>query len=311
MPVLPARRQAPCLPSGLKRRRPHPRALVAEGPQPALSGRLCGVRRWPESFGKRSERVPSRAAGEFQIADIDAEPGADAGADRHHDDAAVGHRRHAEAADEVGRAVDAAEAAVEVAHGGQVVDEHHGARAVAADIEAERRPLPVDPALPGIAGIERALAEAQAADDGAGRLLSQDVAVGLAPAPGRLLDGEREAAGHAAEEAVPILDHLGGAERVRAHAVVLIGQSGGGPGQEAAGKSGREAEQGGAAGRAPRSDGIVRHVGLPTGSLARPYARPGLPGAQALPSAEAASDRGTQGARSLEIDQVKFGLTGG
>ena len=36
-----------------------------------------------------------------------------------------------------------------------------------------------------------------------------------------------------------------------------------------------------------------------------------LPGARVLPSAEATSDRGPQGARSLGADQVKIGLTAG
>src|SRR5262249_20301888 len=55
-----------------------------------------------------SERVPGRAFGEFQIADIGAEPRADPGRDRHHIDAVVDERRHAKAADEIGRAIEAA-----------------------------------------------------------------------------------------------------------------------------------------------------------------------------------------------------------
>src|SRR5689334_1503982 len=44
------------------------------------------------------ERVPGRALGEFQIADIGAEAKAEPGADRHQHDVVGGERRHAEAA---------------------------------------------------------------------------------------------------------------------------------------------------------------------------------------------------------------------
>ena len=56
--------------------------------------------------------------------------------------------------------------------------------------------------LAGITGVELALAVAQAAEEGAGALLAQDVAVRLAPATDGLLDGKASAAGDAPEELV-------------------------------------------------------------------------------------------------------------
>src|SRR3954470_23248688 len=155
-----------------------------------------------------SERVPGRLGRELQVAEVDAEPGPDAGADRHYDHVVRDRRRHAEAADEVGRAVDADEAPVEGVRRRHVVDEHHRARAFAAEIEPDRRTLPIDRPLPDVAGVEPALAVAQAADEGPGGLLAEDVAVRLAPALHRLLDGEGEPARDRAEEAMARIDKL-------------------------------------------------------------------------------------------------------
>src|SRR5690242_789301 len=54
-----------------------------------------------------SERVPGRPIGEFDIADVGAEPHADPRADGNDHDAVCGEHRHSEAADEIRRAVDA------------------------------------------------------------------------------------------------------------------------------------------------------------------------------------------------------------
>jgi hypothetical protein len=59
---------------------------------------------------RQSERVPSRTVGELQVAEIGPESQTDTRADWNHDDIVRGKRRHAEAANEIGRAVDAAEA---------------------------------------------------------------------------------------------------------------------------------------------------------------------------------------------------------
>ena len=67
----------------------------------------------------------------------------------------------------------------------QIVDQHHGAGAVGAGIEAERRPLPEHPHIAGILGVERAVAVAQAADEGAAGFLAEDIAVRLAPLAAR------------------------------------------------------------------------------------------------------------------------------
>ena len=69
-------------------------------------------------------------------------------------------------------------------------------------VEAERRPLPVDPQVAGVLGVERAFAVAQPADEGAAGFLAEDVAVRQAPLADGLLDHLREPARHAAEKAV-------------------------------------------------------------------------------------------------------------
>src|SRR5215204_4615143 len=152
------------------------------------------------------ERVAGRLAGGLEIAHVEGEAGADAGADRHHHHLVRDRCRHPEAADEVGRAVDREEAFVEGPGRPHVVDEHHRAGALATEVEADRGALPEQRPLADVLGIERALAVAQAADERARCLLAENVAVGLAPALDRLLDGQSEPARHGAEEAVTGID---------------------------------------------------------------------------------------------------------
>src|SRR5262245_9694290 len=135
-----------------------------------------------------SERVPSRRGREFQVAHIGAEPQAHAGANRHHHDIVRCERRHAEAANEIGRAVDAPKTLVDRVGARQIVDQHHGARAFAAQVEAERGALPVDAQVAGVARVERAFAVAQPRHEGAARLLAEDVAVRLPPVADGVLD---------------------------------------------------------------------------------------------------------------------------
>src|ERR1700739_1923785 len=80
----------------------------------------------PEGRIFGSEWVPGRARGKFQIADIGARAQADAGADRYQHDVIGGERGHAEAADDVGGAVDADEALVDRTGRREVVDQRHG-----------------------------------------------------------------------------------------------------------------------------------------------------------------------------------------
>ena len=182
--------------------------------------------------GPRSERVPGGVLGEFQVADIDAEPRAHAAADRHDIDGAVGdfvvgEHRHAEPAHQVGGAVHPDIAAVEGERIRQIVDQHHGAGAVAAEIEADRRPLPIDLPLPLGLGMEHAVAVARAGDEGAGTLLADDIAVWQAVALHRPLHQRGQSAGDRAEEAVPGADDL-----VRRIGVVLGVRRRGGEGEE-------------------------------------------------------------------------------
>src|SRR5262245_46570693 len=135
---------------------------------------------WEPVLGKDhasrgSERIPGRLRRELQIADIRAKSQADAGADWNHHDAVRGQRRHADAPDQIRRAVDAGEALIDRPGGGQVVDEHHRARAFAADVPAKRRALPVDFQVAGVLGVERALAITKAADERAAALLPKHI----------------------------------------------------------------------------------------------------------------------------------------
>src|SRR5579862_2801930 len=123
------------------------------------------------SMRGRLERIPSRVRRELEIADVDAEARTHARADRHDDDAVRGQRGEAEAADEIRGPVDAAVAAEHALDRRQIVDQHHRAVAVGAGVEAERRALPKDREIAGVAGVELALAIAQAADERRRRLL--------------------------------------------------------------------------------------------------------------------------------------------
>src|SRR5215467_4499870 len=109
-------------------------------------------------------------------------------------------RRHAETANEVGRAGNAAEAIENRSDLRQVVDEHHGPRTVSASIETDAWPLPEHAHITGISCIERAVAIAQATYKGAARLLTQNIAVRLAPLAHRFLDYLGKTARHATEE---------------------------------------------------------------------------------------------------------------
>src|SRR6187551_1459682 len=159
---------------------------------------------------RASERVPGRLRRELEITEISAKPEADTGSDRNHDDVVGGERGHAEAADEVGGAVDAAEALIDRIGRRQLVNQHHGACAFAAHVEADRRPFPEHAAITGVASIELAIAIAEPDHDGAAALLAEDVAVRLTPLAEGLLDHLREPTRYRAEELVAGSDDLVG-----------------------------------------------------------------------------------------------------
>src|SRR5665213_3227954 len=142
----------------------------------------------------RSERIPSRALGEFEIAEIGAEAKTDAGADRHQYDIIGGQCGHAEAADKIGGTVDAAEPIEDRGGLGQIVDQHHGPCAVGAGVEADAWTLPEYAQIAGVFGVKRAVAVAKAADKGAAGFLAQNIAVRLPPlAAGFLHDHSKPA----------------------------------------------------------------------------------------------------------------------
>src|SRR6266853_420741 len=119
------------------------------------------------------ERVPGRFRRELEIADIGAQPEANPRPDWHEHDVIGGQRRHAEAADKIGRAVDSTETLVDRTGVRQIVDQHHGAGAFAADIPADRWPLPVDLQIARVLRVEHAFAVAQSRHKGAASLLAE------------------------------------------------------------------------------------------------------------------------------------------
>src|SRR3954465_160065 len=161
------------------------------------------------AFTVASKRVPGRRAAEFKISHIDAKPSAQSGADRHHYHVVRDRGAHAEAADHVGRAVEREKATVQGVCGWKVVHEHHRAGAFTPEAEADRRPLPENGLFADIAEVDCALAVAQATDEGAGGLLTENVAIRLAPPLHRLLDCQRNPARDRAEELVARVDELG------------------------------------------------------------------------------------------------------
>src|ERR1043166_1870162 len=161
-----------------------------------------------------SERVPGRPVGEFEIADIRAQPHADARADGNEHDAVCRQHRHAEAAHEISRAVDAGEVLIDRGSGRQVVNQHHGARAFAAHVPAERGALPEYLQVASILCVEDAFAVTDPDHQRAAGLLAEHVAVGQTPLADGLLDNGGKPARYSAEEAVAGRDEFPGQEGV-------------------------------------------------------------------------------------------------
>ncbi len=113
---------------------------------------------------------------------------------------AAGQECDAHAADEIGRAVHAGKGGEDLARALQIVDEHHGLGAIPAEIVAERRALPIDLLVARVLGVEGPFAIAQPGNEGAARLLAQDIAVRLAGALEGEFDGLGETHGYATEE---------------------------------------------------------------------------------------------------------------
>src|SRR6476620_3123807 len=135
-------------------------------PQTAPSGRL------PTAL---SERVPGRLIGVFEITDIGPEARPDAGPDRRQLQPLVGLKIDPEPADHVGRSLDADEMVENLRRRNDVIDEDQGPRPVAANVEADRRALPIDLLLRAVFQIERALAIAQPPHEGGRGFLADDI----------------------------------------------------------------------------------------------------------------------------------------
>src|SRR6516225_8612433 len=92
--------------------------------------------------------------------------------------------------------------------GRKIVNEHHDARAVAAKIETERGPLPVNPTVAGILGVQHPLPVTQTGDPGAAGLLPQDISVGQAPFAARFFYDLSEPVRDRTEKPVPCVNDL-------------------------------------------------------------------------------------------------------
>jgi hypothetical protein len=157
---------------------------------------------------RSSERIPGRLLGEFQVAHIDAQPDADAGPDRNHDNVVGVERGEPEAADEIGRSVKAAKPAVNRADGREIVDQHHSPVAVAAGVESDRRSLPIDWPASGVAGVHFPFAVPQSSHKRRRRLLAENIRVRQTPPTARLLNHVRKSTGNGTKEPMAVVDDL-------------------------------------------------------------------------------------------------------
>src|SRR5262249_20244419 len=187
------------------------------------------------SVNEALERVPRWAIGELEIAQIGAEAQAETRANRDDGDVVGNERGHAEPADEISGPIDAAETLEDRVGAGQVINQHHRARAVRAGIKADARSLPEYAQIAGVLGVERAVAIAQAADKGAAGFLAENIAVRQPPLADRLLDDHSEAAGNAAEKSMPGIDQFVRGEPVGGHGLRRRRGRGRGGGRRAGG----------------------------------------------------------------------------
>src|SRR5262249_10645431 len=130
------------------------------------------------------------------------------GADRKAEEVVCGGGGQAEPADEISGAVDSREALVHRPGAWQVVDQHHGAGALAAGVETDGRTLPIDPQVSGILGIEHPLAVTQSRDKSAARFLPEDVTIGEPPKADRFLDDLGEPPRDRAKELMAGIDEF-------------------------------------------------------------------------------------------------------
>src|SRR5262249_5322372 len=124
------------------------------------------------------------------------------------DDIVERKSRHPQSPNEIRRTFDADKALIDRVGGRKIVDEHHGAHAVAAKIETERGPLPVDPTVTGILGVQHAVPVTQTGDPGAAGLLPQDISVGQAPLAARFFDDLSEPPPDRTEKPVTCVNDL-------------------------------------------------------------------------------------------------------
>src|SRR5262252_8338809 len=154
------------------------------------------------------KRIPGRDGGEFQISNVGAETQSDARTNGDDDDIVERKSRHPQSPNEIRRTLDADKALIDRVGGRKIVDEHHGARAIAAKIKTERGPLPVDPTVAGILGVQHALPVTQTGDPGTAGLLPQDISVGQAPLAACFFDDLSEPVRDRTEKPVPCVNDL-------------------------------------------------------------------------------------------------------
>ncbi|VXC87459.1 hypothetical protein SPHINGOT1_220010 [Sphingomonas sp. T1] len=157
--------------------------------------------------------------GDVHVPDVHARTPADAEADRDQHDVAAAEIGRGESADEIEPALDRGEALVELLGVVEVVDQHEDLVRVAADVEADRRPGPVDRLLALDLVIHQPRAVAHAEDERARRLAAGDIGIGLALVLQDVLEDAAEPGRALAEHAlargkqVVALIGVGGAHR--------------------------------------------------------------------------------------------------
>lgn len=155
-----------------------------------------------------SEGHPALFFAEFHIADIGAEPRADADADRDQHHVAAAQIARVEAADEIGGAFARRIAFVEILAVEQIVDQHEGVARVGARVEADRGAGPVDGAFALDLVVQRARSVAQPDAKRAAGFAADDIGVGFALLLQNIFDEAGEALRTLAEDAFGSADQI-------------------------------------------------------------------------------------------------------
>src|SRR5690242_12154024 len=162
---------------------------------------------------RRSEGIPGRVRRKLEITNVGAKPQANPRADRHNDNVARGQRRHAEATDEIGGAIDTSKALIDRAGRWQAIDEHHGTSPLATVVETHGWTFPEHAPVARVLGVELAVAVSQTNHKSAAAFLTENITIGLTPAADSRFNDLRQAPRNGSEESVALAHQFAGRER--------------------------------------------------------------------------------------------------